>query len=314
MSNSMNPINGAQFEGICTDFFAQQGLELGHPFIVPVGVSEYQKDHKFDLGSETSKVIIECKRHTWTEGRNAPSAKMTIWNEAMYYFYIAPSDYRKILFVLKDEKEGRTLAHYYISRHRELIPDGVEIWEYDLQTEMAEEVYKSEKYLQAPNAPTLSSRSDHGKYRNLFLHLIKSTAKTINISFDMLQEMATLPASAYKHRAWWSNGGHNHSSAWLDAGYEVDSIELGSEVIFRRTSKPKPPTTAKGYINRNKQINLGRIEPPIPGTDYGQYVYRMLCGYCGKEYGANGSDIHLRKCPNCQEGKPGLELLPNEKI
>ena len=27
-----------------------------------------------------------------------PSAKMTVWNEAMYYFHIAPKQYRKIMF------------------------------------------------------------------------------------------------------------------------------------------------------------------------------------------------------------------------
>jgi hypothetical protein len=302
----MNPINGAKFEVVCKSFFAKRGMELERPFVVPVGVSEYQKDHKFDLGSEKLKVIIECKRHTWTEGRNAPSAKMTTWNEAMYYFFLAPSDYRKILFVLKDEKDGRTLAHYYISRHRELIPDDVEIWEYDLLTEKAEEVYKSEKYLQPHKTPTSSIRSSHGKYHNLFLHLSKSNAKNVTIGFEKLQELVSLPASAAKHRAWWSNGGHGHSYAWLDAGYEVDSVELGREVTFRRIVNLKQPTTVKGYINRNRQINLGRVEPLTRGTDHEQYVYKILCGHCGKDYGANGSDIFQRKCPSCQGGKPGL--------
>jgi hypothetical protein len=37
-----------------------------------------------------------------------------------------------------------------------------------------------------------------------------------------------------------------------------------------------------------------------------QYVYVLQCSICGYEYGANGSDIHLRRCPSCQGGQPGL--------
>jgi len=51
----------------------------------------------------------------------------------MYYFYVAPDGYRKILFVLKDysEKRHETLAEYYIRTKNHLIPKGVEIWEFD---------------------------------------------------------------------------------------------------------------------------------------------------------------------------------------
>ena len=97
----------------------------------------------FDLGSENSKVVVECKCHTWTSGNNAPSAKMSTWNEAMYYFQICPPGYRKIFFVLRSVKDGQTLSEYYIRRHKELIPDDVEIWEYDTNLEKAEVVFSS---------------------------------------------------------------------------------------------------------------------------------------------------------------------------
>ncbi|MCH8120708.1 MAG: DUF429 domain-containing protein [Planctomycetes bacterium] len=71
-------------------------------------------------------------------------------------------------------------------------------------------------------------------------------------------------------------------------------------------------TTRAGFINPNKQKNLGKRQPPLEGTDNYQYVYVMNCTKCGLIYGANGSDIHLRKCPNCQRGKPGLALLADE--
>jgi hypothetical protein len=51
----------------------------------------------------------------------------------MYYFTVAPKGYRKILFVLRDysEERGETLAEYYIRRYSHLIPNDVEICEYD---------------------------------------------------------------------------------------------------------------------------------------------------------------------------------------
>lgn len=63
-------------------------------------------------------------------------------------------------------------------------------------------------------------------------------------------------------------------------------------------------TTKIGFINRNKQVNIRATG--VPGTDHGQSIYVLYCKPCGHTYGANGSDIHLRKCPACQGGRPGL--------
>ena len=64
-----------------------------------------------------------------------------------------------------------------------------------------------------------------------------------------------------------------------------------------------------GFINRNKQKNLGKSEPEKIGTDHDQYVYILQCTICGLIYGANGSDIFERKCPKCQKGRSGIPLL-----
>lgn len=141
MGNEHNPIKGAKFEIACLAFFAEQGIKLERPFSVDVGVNGSKKGHKFDLGSKELQVLVECKCHTWTEGNNAPSAKMSTWNEAMYYFNTCPSGYRKILCVLKSEKGGQTLSEYYIKRYGHLIPEDVEIWEYDDKTDRAAKVF-----------------------------------------------------------------------------------------------------------------------------------------------------------------------------
>ena len=75
-------------------------------------------------GSESPPVLVECESHTWTQGGNMPSAKMTVWNEAMYYFHVAPPSYRKILFVLKHFRKEQSLAAYYLKEHGHLVsPD-----------------------------------------------------------------------------------------------------------------------------------------------------------------------------------------------
>ncbi|MES0489320.1 MAG: hypothetical protein ABUK01_04965 [Leptospirales bacterium] len=109
-------------------------ITLQKDYALEIGLLENKpKEHKFDLGSVEHEILIECKSHTWTSGNNVPSAKMTVWNEAMYYFHLAPKDYRKIHFVLKDynDKKDETLAHYYKRTYAHLIPKEVEIWEYD---------------------------------------------------------------------------------------------------------------------------------------------------------------------------------------
>jgi hypothetical protein len=63
-------------------------------------------------------------------------------------------------------------------------------------------------------------------------------------------------------------------------------------------------TTTPGYLKRNGQRVVRRTEEP--GNDHYQYVYVLECTHCGGEYGANGSDIHLRRCPGCQGGASGL--------
>ena len=92
---------GSDFEAKALEFFGKQGVSLRRGYMAPVGVGEIKKAHRFDLGSENPPVLVECKSHTWTQGGNSPSAKLTVWNEAMYYFHIAPKEYRKIFFVLK---------------------------------------------------------------------------------------------------------------------------------------------------------------------------------------------------------------------
>ena len=124
---------GRDFEERARKALAARGLRLTPNHKVACGLASVRKDHSFDLGSEDPKVIVECKSHTWTASGNVPSAKMKNWAEAMFYFHMAPKDYRKIFFVERSVRRGRSesLLGYFLRTQAHMIPPGVEFWELD---------------------------------------------------------------------------------------------------------------------------------------------------------------------------------------
>ena len=131
---------GRDFENKVQAYFETQGLELGKNISVSIGVDGKRKPHNFDLGNLDQKIIVECKSHTWTVTENVPSAKITTWDQAMFYFYATPGEFRKLFVVLKhmSPKRNETLCDYYIRIKCNLIPNDVEIWEFDESTNTAE--------------------------------------------------------------------------------------------------------------------------------------------------------------------------------
>ena len=72
--------------------------------------------------------------------------------------------------------------------------------------------------------------------------------------------------------------------------------------------KSATATTTPGYANENGQSVIRDTGFPSE-TFNGQRIYHMRCARCGGEYGSNGCDVHLRRCPGCQGGSKG-EPLP----
>jgi len=131
---------GKEFEQAAQVFFARLGINLSSDFPVAVGFDR-KKLRKFDLGSAEPAIIVECKSHNWTQGGNIPSAKLTVWNESMFYFHIAPAQYRKLFLVLRSVRGSQSLAEYYVRNHGHLIPPGVEMWECDATGKSGQLVY-----------------------------------------------------------------------------------------------------------------------------------------------------------------------------
>lgn len=72
------------------------------------------------------------------------------------------------------------------------------------------------------------------KYDPLFQHLDRSQG-TVELVFADVEELLgfPLPASAYRHAAWWSNSGGTHvqSAAWQAAGYKTEQVDIGARTV-----------------------------------------------------------------------------------
>ena len=82
-----------------------------------------------------------------------------------------------------------------------------------------------------------------GKYEPLkrYLQDIQPNINEKSLSFSEVERILRfkLPNSAYEHRAWWGNptspSDHPHAQSWLQAGWNVDSVDqLDKRVHFRR--------------------------------------------------------------------------------
>ena len=130
---------GREFEALAhAHYLGAETWQLQPNFPVLLGAGASKKTHRFDLGSEDPPILVECKSHNFTVTGNMPSAKITVWNEAMYFFHLAPSKYRKILFVLeaRHTRQRDTLASCYARNYGHLIPPEVELVEYHTETKV----------------------------------------------------------------------------------------------------------------------------------------------------------------------------------
>ena len=88
------------------------------------------------------------------------------------------------------------------------------------------------------------------KYQPLLEFLRGSDRTEVTLTFAEIEALINnpLPDSAKSKRAWWSNRskGALQASAWMDAGYRVEDVDLdGQQVTFRKPTT-KPPVQPVG--------------------------------------------------------------------
>ena len=134
MSNSDNPKRGAAFQNQVREWFQEQyNRRFKIDESIPIG--KPPKDHRFDVVDENKTIAVECKRYTWTETGNVPSAKMGFTNEAAFYLTFLPDSYEKYIVMLKSchPKHNETLAEYYYRINKHLL-GSIKVAEFDPET------------------------------------------------------------------------------------------------------------------------------------------------------------------------------------
>ncbi len=95
------------------------------------------------------------------------------------------------------------------------------------------------------------------KYEKLKSILASRKQGEWRVSFAGLEKLLgiSLPTSAYKYPAWWSNNPANNSmtKAWLNAGWCTEQVDVpGQTVVFRRMLSDETATTGHSYAETTK--------------------------------------------------------------
>jgi hypothetical protein len=74
-----------------------------------------------------------------------------------------------------------------------------------------------------------------GRYDKLKHFLLGAKGTDVDMTFAHIEGVLgrSLPPSAYKHRAWWSNNPDNNvmTKAWLEAGYQTADVDMTARTV-----------------------------------------------------------------------------------
>ena len=110
-----------------------------------------------------------------------------------------------------------------------------------------------------------------------WLECTRAAVTTAN--FDQLDQLIALPPVARVHRSWWSNDERRSQSAhWLDAGWQVDSVNMAAEaVIFVRVAGNGKFSHAffTAIFDRLAAIDGWTLDLPVPGGQMSETLHDL---------------------------------------
>ena len=135
------------------------------------------------------------------------------------------------------------------------------------------------------------------KYFRLKDFLGDSDQDTVPMTFAEIEKVLGFPLPASKqYPAWWSNNPSNNpmTREWLDAGFETESVNIGSEkLVFRRIRKSPDSSAAqrggKGTSDTLRHPLFGCLKGVLtipPGVDLTEPADPELADYLDQKYGA----------------------------
>jgi len=123
------------------------------------------------------------------------------------------------------------------------------------------------------------SRSKYGGLTG-YLKFRGSFTSVVKLSFARIDGVigSNLPMSAYRSEAWWSNSASSvHAKAWLDAGWEVQEVNLKEGfVVFKKAREVHFKKRAKNKIDKPfKPVRVRSRRKPPSKTKVSQLYARI---------------------------------------
>ena len=138
------------------------------------------------------------------------------------------------------------------------------------------------------------------KYNALGEYLKRQRRDVVPMTFSEIERITRikLPASAHKHRPWWSNNPDNSvmTKVWLEAGFESAQVDMeGRKLVFRRVTKASEPASGfaesapKPYATKDGRHPafgaLKDITHLVPGVDLTEPAFPEWADLLDKKYG-----------------------------
>ncbi|HLE76002.1 MAG TPA: hypothetical protein VI864_08210 [Candidatus Bathyarchaeia archaeon] len=147
----------------------------------------------------------------------------------------------------------------------------------------------------------------HLKFRGAFTGLVK-------LSFARIDGLigSNLPMSAYRDEAWWSNSPLNaHAKAWLDAGWEVQEINLKEGyVVFKRVRHVPFKRSPKNEIKKPfTPVPVRSSKPKVPSKTKVSKLYARIKNLERQRASAHGPVRGFKPRPQHEKKL----FKPNEK-
>ena len=116
------------------------------------------------------------------------------------------------------------------------------------------------------------------KYGALGDYLKRQRGDLVPMTFAEIEKVTgtKLPASAHKHRPWWSNNAKNSvmTKVWLDAGFESEQVDMPArKLVFRRSRTRQAVRAEQSAAEEPLHPAYGAMKGLIrimPGTDLTQ--------------------------------------------
>ena len=125
------------------------------------------------------------------------------------------------------------------------------------------------------------------KYLPLRDYLLRSGKSRITLRFNDIEKILgfSLPHSAYIHRAWWANdSSHTHArNGWLAAGYNVDYVDLDSEIVvfIKKYDVPTSGTDEIEYLLESLESQKGLSHSSKSAREFEKFAKEVMSRYFG---------------------------------